>query len=98
MAMRQTCGAGADLIEQAARILKSEGAREVYLFGSEATGTAGDRSDVDLAVTGLPPASFYRLVGTISGLLRRPLDLVDLDDPTPFTEYLRRKGKLRRVA
>jgi len=24
--------------------------------------------------------------------------LVDLDEPMPFTEYLKRKGKLRRVA
>ncbi len=59
---------------------------------------AGLGSDVDLAVSGLPPASFYHVVGLLSGVLRRPLDLVDLDEPTPFTGYLKRKGKLRRVA
>jgi len=85
-------------IQRAAEILKAEGAREVYLFGSEAIGTAGKDSDVDFAVAGLPPASFYRVVGLLSGILRRPLDLVDLDESTPFTDYLRRKGKLRRVA
>jgi predicted nucleotidyltransferase len=85
-------------INRAAQILKAEGAREVYLFGSEAAGTAGATSDVDLAVAGLPPAAYYHAVGIIAGILRRPLDLVDLDEPTPFTEYLKRKGKLRRVA
>lgn len=85
-------------IQHAAEILKAEGAREVYLFGSEAAGTAGKDSDVDFAVAGLPPAVFYHVVGLLAGVLRRPLDLVDLDEPTPFTEYLKRKGKLRRVA
>jgi hypothetical protein len=28
----------------------------------------------------------------------RPIDVIDLDDPNPFTDYLRRKGKLVRVA
>ena len=85
-------------IQRAAEILKAEGAQEVYLFGSEAVGTAGKTSDVDFAVAGLPPASFYRVVVLLSGILRRPLDLVDLDESTPFTDFLRRKGKLRRVA
>lgn len=93
--MNQTIDAA---IHQAAALLKAAGAREVYLFGSEGAGTARAESDVDMAVVGLPPASFYRAVGLISGILRRPLDLVDLDEPTPFTEYLKRKGKLRRVA
>jgi predicted nucleotidyltransferase len=85
-------------IQRVAEVLKAAGAREVYLFGSEATGAAGSGSDVDLVVAGLPPASYYHAVGLISGILRRPLDLVDLDEATPFTEYLKRKGKLRRVA
>ena len=86
------------LIQRVAEILKGEGAREVYLFGSEAFGTSGLGSDVDFAVAGLPPASFCHVVRLLSGVLRRPLDLVDLDEPTPFTEYLIRKRRLRRVA
>jgi len=85
-------------ILRAAELLKAAGAREVYLFGSQAAGTASADSDIDLAVAGLPPAAFYQAVGLISAVLRRPLDLVDLDEPTPFAEYLKRKGKLRRVA
>ena len=85
-------------IERAAAALKAFGAREVYLFGSAATGTMREGSDIDMAVSGLPPEVFYRALGAAREILRRPFDLIDLDDDTPFTNYLKRKGKLRRVA
>jgi len=85
-------------IRRAAEILKAEGAREVYLFGSEVDGTPGKGLDVDLAVTGLPPTCYYHVVGLLLAVIRRPLDLVDLDESTPFTEYLKVKGNLQRVA
>jgi predicted nucleotidyltransferase len=85
------------LIEQAAAALKAAGAREVYVFGSAATGHLRDGSDVDLAVSGLPPAVFFRAMGAASQVLRRPLDLVDLDEDNPFTRYLKTEGELRRV-
>jgi predicted nucleotidyltransferase len=85
------------LIEQAAAALRAAGAREVYVFGSAATGRFRDGSDVDLAVSGLPPALFFRAMGKASQILRRPLDLVDLDEDNPFTQYLKSEGELRRV-
>lgn len=85
------------LIEQAAAALRAAGAREVYVFGSAARGTMRDGSDVDLAVAGLPPAVFFRAMAAASDALRRPLDLVDLDEDNPFTRYLKRHGELRRV-
>ncbi|MGH9470948.1 MAG: nucleotidyltransferase family protein [Terriglobia bacterium] len=85
------------LIEQAAAALRAAGAREVYVFGSAATGKLHDGSDVDLAVSGLPPEVFFRAMGAASQVLRRPLDLVDLDEDNPFTRYLKSEGELRRV-
>jgi uncharacterized protein len=85
-------------IEQAAAILKEAGAREVYLFGSAAAGTLRDNSDIDMAVSGLPPEKFFEAMGRAGDVLPRPLDLVDLDDAAPFTRYLREEGELRRVA
>lgn len=85
-------------IEQAAAILKIAGAEAVYLFGSSAEGPFRPDSDIDLAVTGLPPAKFFQAMGQILFILPRPLDLVDLDVDTPFTRYLKQKGKLYRVA
>ena len=85
-------------IMKAAEVLKAAGAREVYLFGSASSGKLREGSDVDFAVSGLPPEVFFRAMGQAARQLTRPLDIVDLDEHTPFTEYLRKKGKLRRVS
>ena len=87
-----------DLLQRGAALLRDAGAREVYLFGSMATGKARENSDVDLAVTGLPPENFFAAMARLEDLFDRGVDLVDLDDTTPFTAYLRQKGLLRRVA
>ena len=84
-------------IEQAAAALKAAGAREVYVFLSAAKGTTHEGSDVDMAVSGLPPVVFFRAMAAASDALQRPLDLVDLDEDNPFTRYLKRRGELRRV-
>lgn len=84
-------------IERAAAELKGAGAREVYLFGSAAKGDPSETSDLDLAVSGLPPSVFYRVGARLSDLLGRSVDLVDLDSNTPFTRYLREENELVRV-
>lgn len=86
------------LLEQGAALLKDAGAREVYVFGSVAAGRAGEGSDVDLAVAGLPPERFFPVMARLADLFDRTVDLVDLDDSTPFITYLRRKGLLQSVA
>lgn len=84
-------------IREAAQALKAAGAREVYLFGSVAQGAPREGSDIDLAVSGLPPEVFFKAMGAARRILRRPLDLVDLDEENPFTRYLRDEGELQRV-
>jgi len=86
------------LIVQAAEVLKAAGAREVYIFGSAVKGDFSEHSDVDMAVSGLPPEAFFRAMAAASDVLARPLDLVDLDTDNPFTRYLKLEGELRRVA
>lgn len=78
--------------------LKTMGASEVYLFGSAARDDLRDGSDVDLAIAGLPPEKFFQAMSRAEDALNRPIDLVDLDEHTAFTEFLRAKGKLVRVA
>ena len=85
-------------IDRAAAVLKEFGAREVYVFGSAATGTMREDSDVDLAVVGLPPGVYFDAMGGAREVLGRELDLINLDDENLFTAYLKRKGKLQRVA
>jgi len=86
-----------DVVEKVAAALRQAGAKEVYLFGSAATGKMREGSDLDFAVSGLPPAEFFRAMGVAWGAANQELDLVDLDQDTPFTRYLKEEGELVRV-
>jgi predicted nucleotidyltransferase len=85
------------LIKRAAAELKTAGAREIYVFGSAAKGRGDDGSDLDLAVSSLPPSLFYLMGARVSDLIGRSVDLIDLDTSTPFTRYLRSQNELVRV-
>lgn len=85
------------LIAKAAAALKAAGAREVYVFGSAGKGRLRPDSDVDIAVSGLPPEVFFRAMGKASRAVGRPVDLIDLDVENPFTRYLKEEGELQRV-
>ena len=84
-------------VDRAAEICKEEGCREVYVFGSVATGRHGPRSDLDIGVRGCPPERFYRLLGRLMEELTHCVDLVDLDLETRVTEFLEQEGQLRHV-
>jgi predicted nucleotidyltransferase len=58
-----------ELVMQGTALLKSMGARRVYVFGSVARGRARESSDLDLAVEGLPPATFYQTLAQLNELL-----------------------------
>jgi predicted nucleotidyltransferase len=82
---------------KAAKLLKSEfGATEVILFGSLAR--RGDFtlfSDIDLAVRGVPPDSFYAAVDAILGLnVGFKIDLAELETcPPALLKNIEKDGK-----
>lgn len=82
----------------AIRILKEAGGTEIYLFGSNADGTAGDDSDLDIAVRGIPAKKFFSVYGRLLMELTVPVDLLTLDQGGDFAEYLQVSGSLKRVA
>jgi predicted nucleotidyltransferase len=84
-------------INSAALALKSLGAIEVYVFGSAARGKMSAHSDIDIAISGLPPEKFFMAMAVAEDALEKPLDLVDLDEHTAFTSYLKDEGELLRV-
>ncbi|MCI0530265.1 MAG: nucleotidyltransferase domain-containing protein [Nitrospira sp.] len=73
--------------EACIRVLKEQfGAREVYVFGSLAGQSPWhSRSDIDLAVEGLPPKEYMRALSTLWELLPEglELDLITLEDAPP---------------
>ncbi len=87
-----------DLLLKAAAILRRAGAHEVYVFGSAVRGSMHEGSDIDMAVSGLPARLFFPTMAKVSDVFGRSVDLVDLDVSSPFTDYLREEGELRRVA
>jgi predicted nucleotidyltransferase len=67
-------------------LIKKFGAKKVILFGSLAGQTPWhDRSDIDLAVEGLPEGTFFRAYSVCRDLLPQgiELDLVPLEDAYP---------------
>ncbi|MGE5343436.1 MAG: nucleotidyltransferase domain-containing protein [Candidatus Omnitrophota bacterium] len=85
-------------IQTAVDILKGEGCNEIYLFGSLAKGNFSDRSDVDLAVTGMNKSRFFKILGKLLMALDHPVDLINLEKEDRFSAMLKRKGNLVRVA
>jgi predicted nucleotidyltransferase len=84
-------------VNKAADILKSAGCIECYLFGSLSDGRADDKSDIDLAVRGLPPEKFFYIYGQLSMQISRMIDLIDLDDGSRFSQRLQRREAMTRV-
>ncbi len=84
-------------VNAAANLLRSMGATQVFIFGSAVRGLLRSDSDIDMAVTGLPPVVYFSAVSKASDILGRPVDLVDLDDSTPLVRYLLGSGELVRV-
>ncbi len=88
-----------ELLSRSAELLRAAGAKDVYVFGSAATGRMHEGSDIDLAVAGLPAKSYIPAKVEVGNLFGRSVDLVDLDLESPFTSYLKSKrGVLQRVA
>jgi predicted nucleotidyltransferase len=84
-------------INKAAEILKAAGCHECYIFGSISDGRADERSDIDIAVRGLPAERFFFVYGQLARQVKRPIDLVDLDDDSRFTRKLQRREAMMRV-
>ncbi|TSC78656.1 MAG: putative nucleotidyltransferase [Parcubacteria group bacterium Gr01-1014_33] len=78
-----------------------EGIKLIILFGSQATGRAGKRSDTDIAILADHPLSFAER-GQIAEKIAKELgtneddiDTVDLWDASPLLQYeVAKKGKL----
>jgi predicted nucleotidyltransferase len=79
----------------ATEYLRSIGCSEVILFGSWANGTAGESSDIDLAVAGISPRTYFKTAAVISSMVGRKVDLITIDYiHKDFEERIRKEGKI----
>lgn len=82
------------IAEQLRRLLQGrDDIRVALLFGSQARGSAGPSSDVDIAVDA-PSIDPLTLVAELSGVLSRDVDVIPLDEhtPIPLLERILREG------
>lgn len=69
-----------DIMTRIICLCREYGAHRVILFGSRAKGTATDRSDIDIAVSGIKKADVYELQERLEDIpTLYKIDLVDLD-------------------
>ncbi|HUA85247.1 MAG TPA: nucleotidyltransferase domain-containing protein [Bryobacteraceae bacterium] len=86
-----------EAVRAAAKLLRSMGASQVFVFGSFARGELRSDSDIDIAVSGLPARVYFSAASRASDIVGRPVDLLDLDDETPLVRHLIRSGELTLV-
>lgn len=85
-------------INKAIQILKENGAKKVFIFGSIASGNFNENYDIDIAIRGIKPKDFYKLASILMFELQNEFDLIDLDDKeNRFSQMLLKKGNLLKV-
>lgn len=81
-------------LPELARPLVAAGAERVLVFGSLVSGDLHERSDIDLAVVGLPPRRYF---ATLAELLARApvaVDLVELESaPASLAAHILNTGR-----
>lgn len=85
-------------IERAVKILRDEGCREIYLFGSIVTGNAQPDSDLDIGIRDYPRERFFHIYGRLLTELEHNADLIDFGHLAAMFEVLSEIGEVRRIA
>jgi len=80
-------------IQKTVGILKKEGCKEIYLFGSLVTGKYHDKSDIDIGIKGLPSEKFFDVYAKLSYII----ELTDFDDSKDFFEIVNRHKEIVKI-
>ena len=75
-------------IRKALDLLKNEGCKTVYLFGSMVTGKIHDHSDIDIGIKGLPSNKFFSVYSKLYWNLDNNFSLVDFDNDNSLYSLL----------
>lgn len=73
-------------------LAQTYGATRMILFGSALEGPEQTR-DVDLACGSVTGWKLYELGARLEEILHRPLDLISLSPPNPFTRLVEARGR-----
>lgn len=79
----------------AVEYLKLLGCNEIILFGSLANKSSDESSDIDLAITGISPRTYFKTVAVISSIVGRKIDLIAMDYiQKDLEEIIRKEGRV----
>jgi len=81
-------------IRKALDLLKYEGCKTVYLFGSMVTGKIHNDSDIDIGIRGLPSDKFFSVYSKLYWNLDNNFSLVDFDSDNSFYSLLIRHNEV----
>ena len=84
-------------IQKATKLLKDEGCKTVYLFGSMVTGKVRPSSDIDIGVKGLPPAKFFKTYSKLYMDFDTEINLVDFDSGSQFFSTLEKLNEVVEI-
>lgn len=84
-------------IRKAVYLLKNEGARKIYLFGSMVTGNIHARSDIDIGIKGIPKGKFLKAYSQLLFNLNIEFDLVNFDFDYELFNFLKSIGEAVEV-
>ena len=84
-------------IENATKLLKNEGCKAVFLFGSLVTGKMHDNSDIDIGIKGYPTGKFFRLYSRLFFDFDNKIDLVDFDTNEDLYLILNKIGEVVQI-
>ena len=65
--------------------------KRIMLFGSMLERQTAN--DIDLGVSGLKGRDFFKFHADLDGRLSRRLDLIDLDEHSPFVDFVEKTGE-----
>lgn len=84
-------------LNKISRILKDEGCKEIFLFGSHVTGRANENSDIDIGIKGLQPSKFFSVFARLDSELEEKIDFVDFDEQISFFNFLTSIGEVKKI-
>jgi predicted nucleotidyltransferase len=84
-------------IDIATNLLKNEGCKSIFLFGSLVTGKIHDNSDIDIGIKGLPKGKFLDVYSRLYFDIESKIDLVDFDVNFDFYSMLNRIGEVIQI-
>ena len=84
-------------IKKATNLLKNEGCKNIFLFGSMVTGKINEDSDIDIGISGLPPRNFFKVSACLDRELVNKVDLVDFDLHKEFYTLLNSLGEVVEI-